>query len=644
MFLFYIQKKTMEPQDKGSLSWLGTNCLDNSWVKDLHSDPESAKYAPNKSSREVKSGHYVPVKPSPLPSPFLVAYSSPLAHTMGFSEEACKSEEFLQFFSGSGNEAFPTSWCTPYALSIYGQEMYQNCPFGTGNGYGDGRAISVGEITIENSENLPNHWEMQLKGAGTTPFCRGGDGRAVLRSSVREFLVSEAMFHLNVSTTRALSLVASGTETVRRPWFSGADAPPVPSAEDLRAQGIHPQMLPLFLARMQDRLTSPDIMQKSTCAITCRVAPSFMRIGHIELFGRRARKGGKLAREELELIVEHAIKREFPHINQKPRETGTEEKNQSDSSLAPLSVRAVDFLDEVSSRIALLTADWLRVGFTQGNFNSDNCLVAGRTMDYGPFGFIEKFSPTWNMWTGGGEHYSFMNQPTAGTRNFESLVMAVAPLLGDDEDEVIEKVKEISNKHRSRAADFANDMWSKKLGLDGTDWNFDKKNLLDNLFTLMEETEADYTLFWRQLSHVVEIHLERDFENNDDVFLPLTDCFYKDLSLREKTAWIKWLKRHLALCKSSVTRLSSEDNASVSMAIASSMRRVSPKFVPREWMLVRAYMTAIEGDYDLLHELEKVFLAPYEEGEDKIARRYYRKAPKEVYCGVVGLGGTAFMT
>ena len=124
----------------------------------------------------------------------------------------------MKFFSGQ-QDAIPgfTSWATPYALSIYGQKMTDNCPFKTGNGYGDGRAISIAELLTASGER----WELQLKGAGCTPWCRGGDGRAVLRSSIREFLAQEAMHYLGVSTTRGLTITYSETETVQRPWFSG---------------------------------------------------------------------------------------------------------------------------------------------------------------------------------------------------------------------------------------------------------------------------------------------------------------------------------------------------------------------------------------------------------------------------------------
>ena len=109
----------------------------------------------------------------------------------------------------------PWGWATGYALSIYGTEYIQQCPFGTGNGYGDGRAMSIVEGVFEGQR-----WEMQLKGGGPTPYCRGADGRAVLRSSVREFLAQEFMHALGVPTSRSLTLYRSEAETVRRPWYS----------------------------------------------------------------------------------------------------------------------------------------------------------------------------------------------------------------------------------------------------------------------------------------------------------------------------------------------------------------------------------------------------------------------------------------
>lgn len=228
----------------GSLSGLEANA-NHSWLQQLEPDPETQRHQPNKMSREVKSGHYVEVLPTPLKHPHLISVSPAMAAELGLTAEITSSPDFLRFFSGDISVA-PTfhSWATPYALSIYGDEIVRNCPFGTGNGYGDGRAISIGEVVIpskargaaadkegageESRHEVKQHshgstsrrWELQLKGGGRTPFCRGADGRAVLRSSVREYLVSEAMHALGISTTRALSLITSPS-TVKRPWYSG---------------------------------------------------------------------------------------------------------------------------------------------------------------------------------------------------------------------------------------------------------------------------------------------------------------------------------------------------------------------------------------------------------------------------------------
>lgn len=175
-------------------------------------------------ARQVFSGHYVPVTPTPLPDPELVAHSSSLFRELGLSNALAHDETFLRFFAGDLSVARapmrPVGWATGYALSIYGTEYIQQCPFGTGNGYGDGRAISMFEGLFKG-----RHWEMQLKGAGPTPYCRGADGRAVLRSSVREFLAQELMHALGVPTSRSLTLVVSRVETVRRAWYGPNRSP-----------------------------------------------------------------------------------------------------------------------------------------------------------------------------------------------------------------------------------------------------------------------------------------------------------------------------------------------------------------------------------------------------------------------------------
>ena len=186
--------------------------VDNSWIDQLEPDPEARP--PNKQAREVHSGHYVIVKPTPLPRPYLIACSPAVLELLEIAAEECTPDTpFVRLFAGDVDAVagFEQTWATPYALSIYGSEVQPNGAGPTGNGYGDGRAVSIAEVLT----SAGARWELQLKGAGKTPFCRNADGRAVLRSSVREYLASEAMHHMGVATTRALSLVGSADETVR---------------------------------------------------------------------------------------------------------------------------------------------------------------------------------------------------------------------------------------------------------------------------------------------------------------------------------------------------------------------------------------------------------------------------------------------
>jgi serine/tyrosine/threonine adenylyltransferase len=398
----------------------------------------------NRTQRPVFNGHYVPVKPVGIPNPRLLLYSRDVAEQLlQLAPQHVQSSVFLSYVSGNFDaveqellkeseseadkaEASSTSpaaaplplppalvsWATPYALSIMGTRYTSNCPYGTGDGYGDGRAVSIGEMR--------GH-ELQLKGGGTTPFCRGADGKAVLRSSVREFLASEATHHLGVSTTRALSLVVSETELVNRPWYSEADSASSSSSNaNLSRRSSHPRRtLPSLddprlaqysledrkriVAQLRQQKDDPNVMIREPTAITCRVSPSFVRIGHLDLFARRAEKASMANADktrsrwdastpewkELELMVWHACFREFKEAAYDPFVA------QSDVAAAGAAL-----LRESATRIAAMVAGWIRVGFAQGNFNGDNCLVAGRTMDYGPFGFMEEYSPVFAKWTG----------------------------------------------------------------------------------------------------------------------------------------------------------------------------------------------------------------------------------------------------
>merc|ERR1719160_1260645 len=225
-----------------------------------------------------------------------------MAALLNLSEEDCASEAFARFFGADASAVKGVkTWCTPYALSIFGEEMYDNCPWKNGNGYGDGRACSMAEVVVNGKR-----WELQLKGSGKTPFSRGADGRAVVRSSVRKFLASECMGHMGVSTTRALACVASKAETTQRPRYSG-EKRHVPTLADLpphvvkQVEMMPPDIQRQVLRQLQAGSQQPDLMQREPCATVCRVAPSFLRVGHVELFSRRARKKARGSNEFDEL-------------------------------------------------------------------------------------------------------------------------------------------------------------------------------------------------------------------------------------------------------------------------------------------------------------------------------------------------------
>jgi|EP00945_MAST-04E_sp_MAST-4E-sp1_P005150 uncharacterized protein YdiU (UPF0061 family) len=617
------------------------------FIASMDPDLESKRFWPNQTSRQVQSGHYVTVQPRPLSSPELILHSGALFKTFGLDEGAIADPNFVNFFAGDVEGAGKAAgfsgaaWATPYALAIYGRRYTDNCPFKNGKGYGDGRALSIAEISTPGAGS----WELQLKGAGPTPFCRGADGRAVLRSSIREFLASEANHCLGVSTTRALTLVASKDMTINRPWYSSSHQEKssrvdVPSLDDPRLQQYQPHVRKQVLQHVLSDVRQPDKMVPHRCAITCRAAPSFVRIGHLDLFARRVERGGaeaSLAREQLVQLTHHALLREgFGDVGGAGygKDQGVPDVPSSPEAIQAM---ALSLLRESSARIARLTADWIRVGFCQGNFNSDNCLVAGRTMDYGPFGYIEKFEPLWNMWTGGGEHFGFLNQPEAGAKNFSILVQAMAPLMCNSVGE--KELEGIVAAHSSAARREVNDVWRRKLGL--KEWTEQAEALRERLFELMEDSEADYTLLWRQLASYPTSGLTAESPCNL-LLEPLLDplVFYRNGAMpgAEGDRWCAWLRDWLALVMATDGARSAEEASRM-------MNQASPKYVPREWMLVHAYLEAEKGNYGPVKELHVLFQDPYAEGPEPegFAEKYYRKAPLETYEGV-GLGGTAYMT
>lgn len=429
---------------------------DNSIKRELKADAKNEERHPNRETREC-SGHWVEVDPTPLPSPTLVAFSPDMARTLGLDPAECASGAFARLFSGdvSAVDADVRSWATPYAVSVFGHPIPSPDPFGRGRAYGDGRAVTLGELVTPSGE----HWELQLKGAGTTPFSRNGDGRAVLRSSVREFLVSEAMHHLRVPTTRALSLVASGSEHARRMWYAPGD---------------------------RGRDHPPNTLVNERCAITCRAAPSFLRVGHLELHARRAARSEAGALEELEGLARYALRREFSGV---------------DGGL-PLRQQLLEMVREFGRRQADLAVAWLRVGYVQGNMNSDNCLLSGRTMDYGPFGFVEAYDALWSPFTSDMERkFGFTRQPLAAQVNLMTLARALVPLFEREGGGLDELQAIVQEEYGSDLEHKMAEMRRQKLGL--AEWDAGGADgLWTQLEQLMQRSGVDYTIFWRQLAQI----------------------------------------------------------------------------------------------------------------------------------------------
>ena len=532
---------------------------DYSLMESLHADPQASGDGDDHQPRQVFSGHYVPVTPTPIPAPEYVAHSKTLFNELGLSDDLAHDDEFRRFFSGDISVARepmrPLGWATGYALSIYGTEYIQQCPFGTGNGYGDGRAISVFEGLFKGKR-----WEMQLKGGGPTPYCRGADGRAVLRSSVREFLAQEFMHALGVPTSRSLTLYMSRSETVRRPWYS-------PNSRSL----------------------DPDILVDNPAAITTRVAPSFLRVGQLELFARRARSDAHPgALNELQMVVQHLIERNY--------------RQEIDPSLA-FSDQVIELAGLFRNRLTALVANWIRVGYCQGNFNSDNCAAGGFTLDYGPFGFCELFDPGFQPWTGGGEHFCFFNQPVAAEANYQMFWASIRLLLSGNKEALarLDQIREGFSGTMGREIEM---MWARKLGL----VNYDAA-LVNELLELMVLTKVDYTVFFRQLSSIPES------------ILALKESFYQPNSEQLDARWNHWLQRWLECVRGS------KDAKTTSIV----MNHSNPKYTWREWLIVPAYQQAEHGEMSQIKELQQIFSHPYEEQLGELEMKYNRLKPQEFF-------------
>jgi uncharacterized protein YdiU (UPF0061 family) len=335
---------------------LKTLTFDNRFTRVLPADSETSNHR-----RQVTGACYSRVLPVKVARPKLVAYAREVAEALDLSGDICESAEFSEVFSGNRLLADMSPYATCYGGHQFGNWAGQ---------LGDGRAINLGEVVNQNG----NRWALQLKGAGPTPYSRTADGFAVLRSSVREFLCSEAMFHLGVPTTRALSLILTGGQVVRDMFYDGRP-------------------------------------KEEPGAIICRVAPSFTRFGNFQIFASR----GEI--DILRQLADYTIRTDFPHLGEPSPET------------------YIAWFEEICKRTAEMIVHWMRVGFVHGVMNTDNMSILGLTIDYGPYGWLEDYNPGWtpNTTDAGGRRYRFGHQPQIAQWNLLQLAYAIYPLVDQRE-------------------------------------------------------------------------------------------------------------------------------------------------------------------------------------------------------------------
>ena len=327
--------------------------IQDTYNKELPADPDR-----NNTRRQVLKSCFSYVTPRKPGNPTLLHASPAMLKELGITAEEAQSKSFLELFSGS--KTYPKT--EPFSMCYAGHQ------FGNWAGQlGDGRAINLFEI-IENEKR----WALQLKGAGETPYSRRADGLAVLRSSVREHLCSEAMYFLGVPSTRSLSLMLTGDDVLRDMMYDGNAA-----------------------------------FEKG--AVVCRVSPSFIRFGNFQIFSQNKDV------ETLTTLTDYTIKYFFPTI----KTTGK--------------AAYIEFFQEVAKRTLDMVIHWQRVGFVHGVMNTDNMSILGLTIDYGPYGWLEGYDHNWtpNTTDRANRRYRYGQQPGIALWNIYQLGNALYPLIGE---------------------------------------------------------------------------------------------------------------------------------------------------------------------------------------------------------------------
>ncbi|XP_033732941.1 protein adenylyltransferase SelO, mitochondrial-like isoform X2 [Pecten maximus] len=587
-----------------NMSTLETLNFDNLVLRSLPIDTESEIF-----TRQVSGACFSKMKLSPVENPTLVCHSSSALSLLDLKETEVHEKNFCEYFAG--NKLIP------------GSEPAAHCYCGHQFGYfsgqlGDGAAMYLGEVVNKKGER----WEIQLKGSGLTPYSRTADGRKVLRSTIREFLCSEAIFNLGIPTTRAGSCVTSDSRVLRDIFYDG-----------------HP---------IHER-----------CTIVLRIAPTFLRFGSFEIFKpmdpETGRKGPSVDRTDILIqMLDYTIKTFYTEIWDKFKEDKQK--------------LYLEFFREVVRRTARLVADWQCVGWCHGVLNTDNMSICGVTIDYGPYGFMDRYDPDFicNASDDGGR-YTYQKQPEICKWNCQKLAEAIKEAIPLSETE-----KELGIFDEEFSRHYTQKM-RRKLGLLNTDLPEDGL-LVEKFMETMKMTGADFTNCFRCLSRlplpgssdydsaVTEVteyilsqcatveELKTSYKPTMDprqlqMFMMLMQtnpgilnalgrgfsAFVKEIEKMEKAKelqdmtqisktdedrklWTEWFLQYTERLKLEAKDCSDLENASKLRSQV--MNSVNPRFILRNYIAENAIRAAEKGDYSEVQRVLKLLENPFSEADD----------------------------
>lgn len=441
---------------------------------------------------------YQKLKPTPLKNPKLVSYNPQACDLINLDYAECETKEFVDFINGSnilkGSE--------PYSMVYAGHQFGHFVPQ-----LGDGRAINLGSV---------NKWHLQTKGSGITRYSRRGDGRAVLRSSIREYLMSEAMHGLNIPTTRALGIIDSET-FAHRGW------------------------------------------EEESCSIVLRMSSSWIRVGTFEFFARTQN-----AKENLTQLADYVIEQSYAHL--------IDEENKYEKMFYCL-------VDKTAELFAL----WQTYGFMHGVLNTDNFSMAGLTIDYGPYAFMDYFEKNCICnHTDTEGRYSYNNQPYVARWNLIVLADALGQICSK------EKLMQYMNTFLPQHEKVYLELMNKRLGLDASKSGNSNLNLILELLGSLEASKIDYNLFFYKLTNL---------KSFDDLSSVLDIAVFQE-PLKQ------WFDSYIKVCKE-------QESSFESRFII--MKKVNPKYILKNYIIQEAIEKAHLGDYSLVNDLLKIAQNPFDE-------------------------------